>query len=348
MGGMNPLMEGRFNAAAHLIGYADALEAANHLCELNVSQQSPGSDLSICLPVFATVSAIRVRSPEKRIEVDIEHHNGLSGLKTVVCLRGQTTFVGAPFREQRTISAFSNTAGGLIISGKGSAQFEDLQTDDWLQVRLLHSQIGEIKRDENAVRRLIPPAERNILLEALKLFCGNATLDDLLVRAYNAKTPKRLNESAAFELHVAWLLGLFGLPTVVLGQYEHIVAPDTRVRRATVDILAANQHGKLLLVVACTLNPPKAEDLSNLRYARNILAREVFPETGVHVIPVLFTSATGCPAYDRPEDTFDLVPIVDADQMQNLLRLLREGQEALFFQFLANPSVNSLGDHSQP
>jgi len=329
IGGLTPVAEGRFAAVAHLAGYADAFEAANHLCESNVSQQNHGTDFSIWVPFFATISTIRIRTPERSIYVGIQRHSHLPDLRAVVSVRGPTTFAGEPFRELKEIPAFTDEADGQIVSANGSVQFEDVRTDDWIQVRLLHPKIGEIKRDENAVRMFIPPAERNVLMEALRLFCGDEKLDDLLIRAYDARPPK-LNESAAFELHVSWLLGLFGLSTVILGHLEHIVAPHTKVRRASVDLLAASQRGKLLLAVACTLGPPKAEDFSNLRNARNILAREVFAETGVRVIPVLFTSATGCAAYDVNEEPLDFVPIIDADQMRNLLKVLREGQESRF------------------
>jgi hypothetical protein len=157
----------------------------------------------------------------------------------------------------------------------------------------------------------------------------------------------KLKPSAAFELHVSWLLGMFGLSIVILGNYEHILAPDTPVQRASVDILAASQRSKLLLLVSCTINPPKPEDASNLRYACAIFAREVFAETGVRIIPVLFTSSMGGPSYYQSEDHFDAVPVVDADGMGILLGLLRSGQERRFFEFLANPTLG-LTTSSQP
>lgn len=340
-GGLNPIAEGRFNKEVHLLGYADVFEAVNGLCELNVSPQNTGSDFSMCVPVFATILGIRVNTKEKRIEVDIERHSGFSDLWAMVCLRGPSTLVDEPFRQQKTISNFKNEAEGQIVSAKGSVQFEDLNTEGWLQVRLLHPKVGEVKRDENYVRMFIPPPERNILLEAIKLFCDDAELDNLLIRAYDAKPP-RLNESAGFELHVAWLLGMFGFSTAVLGHYEHIVAPNTKVRRATVDILAASQRGRCLLAVACTLTAPKTEDFGTLRNARDILVREVFAGTGVRIIPVLFTSATGCPSYDRAEGSFDAVPIMDADQIQKALNLLRTGQEQSFLSYLGNPTFGEL------
>jgi hypothetical protein len=347
-GGVHPLSEGRFVNIAHLAGYADAFEAANYLCEVNVSQQNPGADVSISIPVFATISTTKARTPEKCIDVELDCHKGIENLEVISALRGPTTFAGEPFREQRSISDFSaDEAPGSIVSLRGSALFGEVRSDDWLQVRLTHPEIGEITRRENAVRMLIAPAERNILLEAVKPFLKEVTLDDLLVRAYDNKPPK-LTEGAGFELHASWLLSLFGFSTILLGHYEHIIAPHTKVRRSSVDILAASQRNKVLLVVGCTLIAPEVKDFGNLRNARNILERGVFQGTGVSVIPVLFTCATGCPSYDRSEDSLDMLPIIDADQMQNLLEHLRQGEEYRFLQFLVNPSLNRLGNYSQP
>jgi hypothetical protein len=53
----------------------------------------------------------------------------------------------------------------------------------------------------------------------------------------------------------------------------------------------------------------------------------------------LFTSATGAPAYDRPEDNVGAIPIIDGDQMKNALKLLRVGGEAYFFEYVINPFI---------
>src|SRR6266446_868458 len=348
LGGVSPLMEGQLNREAHLIGYSDVLDAANSLCELNVSQRDPGCDLSVSFPVFADIVKIRARTPEKRIDVEVLRHQGFSDLRAVVCVRGQTILADAPFRAQIPLSAFPTVdTQAEIVSAQGSVQIQDLDShNDWLEVRLVHPRLGEVKTDSNYVRMFIPPSERNILLEAVvQEFCKGTTLDELLARAYNVQTAK-LRPSAAFELHVSWLLGMFGLSTVILGNYELILAPDTPVERASVDILAASQRSKLLLVVSCTINPPKPEDISNLRYAREILARGVFAETGVRIMPVLFTSSMGGLTY-QSEDRFDSVPVIDGDDMGILLGLLKSGQEKRFFEFLANPTFG-LTTSSQP
>jgi hypothetical protein len=347
-GGVNPLFEGRFNREAQLVGYGDVFEAANALCELNVSQQQDrGSDLSIFFPVFANISHIRVNTPGKLVDVEVQRHRSFSDLRAVACVRGPTVLADAPFREQISLSTDATDDGGEIVSAQGSVQIQDLAPDnDWLEIRLVHPQLGEVKKDSNYVRTFVLPTERNILLGAIQQFCKGTTLVDLLTRAYNTQ-PLKTKPSAVFELHVSWLLGMFGLSTVVLGEYESLLAPDTPVQRASVDILAANQQKKLLLIVSCTLNSPKEDDIGNLRYAREILAREVFADTAVRIIPVLFTSSMGCPSYYKSEDHFDWIPAIDADGTAILLELLKSGEERRFFEFLANPTLG-LTASSQP
>ncbi len=333
----------------HLLGYGDVFEAANALCELRVSlQQDRGCDLSVWFPVFADISGIHVKTPEKRIEVDVQRHRSFLDLRAVACVRGHTVLADEPFREQILLSeSHAADTQSQIVSAQGTAQIADLDPDnDWLEVRLVHPRLGEIKKDSNYVRMFISPSERNILLGALRQFCRDKTLDDLLLRAYNVQTVK-LTQSPAFELHVSWLLGMFGLSTIVLGEYERLLAPDTEVQRASIDILAASQRSKLLLIVSCTLGTPKEEDIGNLRHAREILAREVFAETGVRVVPILFTSSMGCPSYYKSENHFDSVPAIDADGMKTLLQLLDSGQERRFYEFLANPTFG-LTASSQP
>lgn len=348
-GGNNPLFEGQFNREAHLLGYGDVFEAANGLCELSVSlAHDQGRDLSVCFPIFADISSIQVRTAEKRIDVGIRRHRSYSNVKAVACTRGHTVVANAPFREQifLTDSPVADTQQEIVCA-QGTVQVSDLDPEnDWLEVRLVHPALGEIKNDSNYVRMFIPPTERNILLGALQKFCKGKTLDDLLIRAYNAQTVK-LTQSPAFELHVSWLLGMFGLSTVILGEYERLLAPDTEVQRASIDILAASQNSKLLLLVSCTLGTPKEEDVGNLRNAREIFAREVFAGMGVRVVPILFTSSMGCPSYYQPEGHFDCVPVIDADSMKTLLEFLDSGQEIRFFEFLSNPTFG-LSTGSQP
>ena len=175
----------------------------------------------------------------------------------------------------------------------------------------------------------------NILLSALRRVCNDAEFDDLLINAPNKK-PHKLKVSAAFEARVGWLLSLFGFSTIVLGEYERIVAPDTEVEKASVDILAAHQIRQSLLLVACTLSSPKPEDFNNLRHARELFSREVFAGKSVQVIPVVFTAAVGCAPYQTNEGTLDRVPIIDGDGLKEILELLRTGKETELLDFFSN------------
>ncbi len=348
--GISPLADGDqpFHKEVHLLDYADVYEAVNALCELAVSVQHPGSDFSVQVPIFATIEQIRVHAATKTLDVSLVRHAELSSLRFVVSVRGPTTLVNEPFREHKTISDFAAVTDDEIISARGSAAFDGFNLGDYVRVRLTHPTLGGLEWDEGPARRFVPPGERNALLEALTFFCGAEELDELLVRAYDVKNFK-VSGGAAFELHVAWLLGLCGFSTALLGKYENIVAPNSKVRRASVDILASrSDRSDLLLIVACTLRVPSGQDFANLRYARDILSREVFANTEVQVIPALFTSATGCSSTDGGESGFDLVPIVDADRMAILLSLLRSGNESRFLEFLTNPGTGLERNSLQP
>ncbi len=325
------------------LGYPDAYEAINVLCEVNVRLgQSYGYDLYLSLPVFIRVLDARLAPPEKRLYIVVKRHNKLGDIKGIVLLRGRRTVAGQPYKARSMINSFSRSEeGSPIETASGSAELAEIEAADWVDVRLMHSEFGEVDGYfSREVGSLIPVAERNVLFEALRRFCPDAELDGLLVRPHEVE-PQKLNQSAAFELHVAWVLGLFGLSTVVLGKYEHIVAPGTRVQRASVDILAAGQKSKTLLVVACTLGTPKEEDFGNLANVREILAREVFAETTVRILPVVFTAASGCPSYKEVDGIFNFIPIIDADGLDALLALLRAGQERRFFEFLNDPGTLS-------
>jgi hypothetical protein len=163
-------------------------------------------------------------------------------------------------------------------------------------------------------------------------------LEGLLTKPHEVKA-RRLAQGAAFELHVAWLLALYGFSTIVLGEYEHLFAEGTSVERGSVDVLAVHPDGKALIVVGCTIAAPEERDVGNLINLSEILAREVFHGTGVSVLPLLFTAAHGCDPYRELDGGFRLISIIDADRLGALLALIRQGQKERFFQHLQNPEL---------
>lgn len=330
------------------LGYSNPHEAINDLCEVSVSQgQNPGQEFYISAPVFAQIVEPRLLPFEKKIEVTVQRHTDISGLSVTVFFMPEVFRTGQSSRVRKELTSFRPVERGtVLVSEVASVEAPDVPRDMWVDIRLVHAALGELQQVMRQARSFIPPVERNLLFEALKRFCSEAELEEILVRPH-AKKAKKLKESAAFELHVAWLLGLCGLSTVVLGEYERLLAPETKVIRGSVDILASQARSNVLLLVACTMGPPKDEDFANLLNMRGILEREVFAEAEVRIVPVVFTAATESPTYREVNNGFGFIPIVNADGIDTLLALLKVGQEVQFFEFLNNPKLSQLRKPSQ-
>jgi hypothetical protein len=322
------------------LGFADAYEAVNACCEVNVSRgHSHGYDLYLSVPLFATVATLRKLPGENRLQVELKRHVKLTAVNATVVLRGRDFRTGPPAKAWRQVPGFAGIGeASPIESLAGTVELPESDDDDSVEVRLVHPDLGVVETQWHQLRALVPPPERNALLEAVRKFCPDADLERLLTRPHESRS-RKLGESAVFELRVTWLLGLFGFSTILLGDYEHLCFPGAEVRRGSADILAASPDGKTLLIVACTLGTPKDEDFGNLLNVREILLREVFAGTDVSVLPVLFTGAAGCGTYREIETGFRYIPVIDIDGTAALLGLLRTGREKRFIEFLSNPAL---------
>ncbi len=323
------------------LGYSFPLEAVNELCEVNVTHgQNPGSEFYVAAPVFARIESVRLVQFKKQLEVKVRKHSDISSLSGTIVLRGQNFGMTESSRYRKVLPDFEVLEESPLIQtlSASASGLPDIPLETWVEVKLVHSKLGEIQQIMQSARSLIPPTERNVLFEALKHFCPVATLDQLVVSPHSRKSVT-FKTSAAFEVHVAWLLGLCGLSTIVLGEYEHLIAPETNIPRGSVDILASRAHRDTLFLVACTLGPPKEEDFGNILNVRGILEREVFNETSIRVLPVVFTGAHGQPPSRAIENELVGIPIMDADRIQILLSLISQGSEGRFFDFLANPRI---------
>jgi hypothetical protein len=320
------------------VGYPDPYEAVNLLCELNLHfNQSQGHQLYLSLPAFALVSAFSISPRRKQVHVEIIRHRALSSLKSAVLFRSPDHQRAKPWKHRLPVDP-EISGDGSLVTAVGSITLPEVEEDDWAEAQILHPDIGELHKQSHVVRYLIPQAQRNILFEALKFFCSDAELRSLIVRPFENKVPK-LKVSAGFELRIAWLLGLLGLSTVILGEYENIIAPETGVHRGSIDILAASQRGKALVLVACTIGPPKDEDFTNIVTMAEILDREVFSDASVHIVPLVCTCAPG-----YPSQNVNGVPVLDADGLDLALRLVKSGRERDVLSFVENPAFNELRD----
>ena len=322
------------------IGFPDPYEAVNLLCELNIqSNQSQGHQLYVSMPVFAVIQGARILPGKDTIHIALRRHTELASIKCVALLRGKDHHKSEPWKRRLPVE-ISITENANILTAVGSAPLPEGTTeqDDLLEVQLLHPDLGPISQFTDSVRQLIPKSQRNILFEALQFFCKTAEFENSLVRPFDKRGP-RLKESAVFELRVAWLMGLLGLSTIVLGEYENIVAHNTGVRRGTADLLAATQNPPELIIVACTIGAPKDEDFTRLRTTAEILGREVFSQTTVRIHGLICTAA---PGYVPPNDLG--IAVLDADRLSLALRLIDNGRERDVLAFIESPSFYDLRD----
>ena len=331
------------------LGYSDIFEAVNLLCELNIRPGQPDSyHFWLSLPVFARVSDVRILTKERKLLVEINRHRRLTALWGNVVFRGANYYTTQPSKYRRTIEHFLDTSEDeLLVAAVGSIDLPEVQNDDWAEAQVIHPDLGELHNSTNLVHRLFPPAERNILFEGLKFFCPESEFEWLLLRPYEKKTP-RVKESAAFELRVAWLLGLLGLSTAVLGEYENIVVPQTKFRRGTADILAASQRGRSLVLVACTINAPIEDDFTKLLETAEILSRELYADTNVRIFPLVCTATVAYAPYRDSGDGVTGVPVLDADRLKLVLKLIGFGREPDVLSFICNPKFSPLRDPDAP
>ncbi|HEV7674591.1 MAG TPA: hypothetical protein VGQ12_08675 [Candidatus Angelobacter sp.] len=323
-------------------GWSSPYDAINSLCEINMRQGgSYGYDLFLSLPVYASVQEAKFSTTLNELQFSYIHHTSLTNTKVVAIWKkahaDRTTVV-----HQRILATFSNQVTEKEIQTEtGCAILVNPAETDQAEIKVFHDKIGEIDSVDCTIRYIIPVPERNILFAAVKRFCPQSQLENSFIRPYSQKA-KKLKESAAFELHVSWLLSIYGFSPIVLGEYEQIADETTRVNRASVDILAGLPRNKGLLVAACTIGTPKEEDFLNLHHACEILSREVFLNTSVAVYPVLFTGALNMPTCKEIGEAFTAIPVVDSDRMAVLMEHLQAGLEVLFLEFIGNPRLCGL------
>ena len=347
--GSSPFMHDALTRQAARLGYSDADEAANLLCGINVRPgYANGHQLVLSLPVFAMIQNIRASLRSRRMEIAITKDRNLPPLKGTAIFWGPRTVAGEPPKRRLPVPSFTDSAGNKNLSnGLASIRLLKVLETDTVEVKLLHPDAGEVHSFHSyALREVIPPPERNILFEALKFFCPESRLK-LLLGSPHTISSKRLKPEAAFEAHISWLLGFFGLATAVLGEYENIVAPETGVHRGSIDIIAASQRQRRLLLVACTIGAPKEDDFTNLLNTAEIVSREIFGNTGVRVQALVCTSVRGVPMSKDLLDRLAGLPILDGDRLELLLKLIGVAREREFFSLLDSPIYSPLRDPEQ-
>jgi hypothetical protein len=239
-----------------------------------VAQQRNGHNVFLRLPIFASLGRTRIDQTTETLDMEIYRHKRLRTISVLSLFL--STYLGVP-QDRKKISCDVTQDSGEIrmFTGKVST----LKGAEFVEISLAHPSLGELQRHSHRVSDLLPAAARNPLFEALKLFCPESTIESMLTKAGTQSW--KVDQSAAFEQHVSWLLSLLGFSPIALGKHEHLKSGKTQV--GSIDIIA--RKGNILLLVACTLGAPKSEEYSALLHIQTLIANGFAGMSIVTVVP---------------------------------------------------------------
>ncbi len=315
-------------------GYSGTLDAMAGLLGSKISHGAPGFDVYVAVPVMAKITGAAVFPSDGLVETGGSCHPALGSFRVFGSSYGGT---GEP-RERIAFQVEDSQTSDTMrrFTGKGHVPVSKIH--EWLEVKFVHDELGEVYSHTWRTRDLIPEQYVNPLYFLLMKFCSPSKLYSLVVRPHSV-APQKTKPQKDFEQHVAWVLGCYGFATIVLGAHEDLVAEQTRVKRASLDLLAYHPVRKLVLLGGCTLNVPKEEDCAQLLSVRAILLEDWKGDLPFSCETVMFTAAPECPVRSNPTilDSFISLPsgndvrTIDANGLSEALVLLQERKEEQFF-----------------
>ena len=322
----------------HVVADSSVLDAMTELLGLKISQGLSGFDVFVAVPVMAKISEAVVCPSDGIVKATGVSHPALASFRLFGSFYGNS---GAP-RERIPFlveeSEWSDAVRGFI--GKGHVLTSKIY--EYLDLKLVHDELGEVYSHTWRTRELIPEQYVNPLYFLLMKFCSASKLHSLVVRPHSVP-PQKTKPQKDFEQHVAWVLSCYGFATIVLGAHEDLVAEETKVKRGSLDLLAYHPFRKLVLLGACTLNVPKEEDYSQLVSVRTMLLEDWNGDLPFSCEVVMFTAAPDCPVRSNPTilDSFISLPtdgdvrVIDGNGLSEALTLLQERKEEQFFKRFA-------------
>lgn len=141
-----------------------------------------------------------------------------------------------------------------------------------------------------------------------------------------------------FQESVVHLLTLAGFQALDLGKEEVLRSKSKEVVRGTLDVLAYYAPSRIMVLGACTLAPPKPEDIDRLLETKAIL-RGLFPnDTSIRFVPMVFS------AQESETTSHREVSILNSKKLSSLWKLVEDGNENKFLQTLEWPLGDGLHD----
>ena len=315
------------------LGHSGVIEAMTGLLGLKISQGSFGFDVFVAAPVMAKINEAVVCPREGVIKATLTCHPALVPFRVF----GSSYGTSADAREKISFVAESTGQNDGRRGFIAKAQRAISEINEYLELRLVHDELGEVFSHSWRTRDLIPEQYVNPLYFLLTKFCSPSRLHSLVVRPHAVPTQKTKPQKE-FEQHVAWVLACYDFTTIILGVHEDLIAEHTKVKRGSVDLLAYHPVRKVALLAGCTLNVPKEEDYAQLVSIRSMLLEDWKGDIPVRCELVMFTGAPDCAVASTATifDPFISIPnrngvtVIDANGLSEALVLLQERKEEEF------------------
>ncbi len=313
------------------LGYSGTLDAIAALLGARVRQGTIIADVYAVIPVMAKITEASISLSENLVQITGRCHSELrSSLRVFGLSCGRS--------DDSRLRVELRMGDGDSTTFVASGHFVPEDRNERMEARLVHNEIGEISSGSWRVRDLIPEQYVNPLYFLLTKFCSQAQFHSLLVRPHFVPSTKTKPQKE-FEQHVAWLLGCYGFSTIVLGACEDLIAENTKIKRASLDLLAYHPVRKLVLFGGCTLNVPKEEDYVQLLSVRSMLLEDWKGDLPFSCETVMFSGVPDCPAQWNTPNGNDFMPfmigdrvtVIDVNRLAEGIRFLQDRNEEQFF-----------------
>lgn len=300
-------------------------------------------DVDVFIHIQMPARIRTLKAVGRAIEVHVVAENSLRCLQLFLSRKDSR---GTTLLEHQELGLEQVGSDGLFNLLRAKGQLSSVNGDDLISCVLTHESQLEIDEETGGLRKFMPAVERNPLLECLEKFWNMEKLYQQIERPYETGTRKvRERPQDAFQKSVARLLNLAGFQAIDLEREDQLRHPETNVGRATIDILAYHPGHKILLLGACTINPPKAEDFEKLLHAKAILGSMFSSESPMRLTPVLFSGQENVSPF-KGEATTQGLRILNAGDLAVFCRLVESGEEERFLHFLESPFDTELREKS--
>ena len=335
--------------AAQQVGFPDARALAREIMEFNVDRDEQ-LGLLVHLPFWATVRTWGVQG--NVLTVLVEAHRELTDLALRVFITGSRS-QSLIFQDSADLSGTEWKAieGELVgtsrefsvegvmerVRAEPTSIFGGEPRAD-LKLVLAHGHQSPLNvyEEDGPLEYRGPAGPVELLCRVLALFCPEDRLMDQLLEPGSVKRQPRVHPQDVFERGIYWLLTACGFQTILLEECEILRDRETRMVLGTLDALAWLREKSTLLLVACTLGLPKANELDTLNEVKLILRREV-PELGeLDVRPVVFCRREEVTSTRADAEKVGVVVLGVAD-LEALWELAKRGDQDGILSILSVP-----------